>query len=162
FLDYSTKSGSRQTVTSLDGAAYRFGDRFSVSVKPSEGVRRQMAGGELANRDVSRTFAADNSRQSVTLKLGQEQIGVLSKERTGSNAFRVGFESRNVDLAQAAAARASTGRGLLSQRLAREPQFDGVIEVVGKNGATTTYARFGRSGEWIEFGADARTDITIA
>jgi hypothetical protein len=160
FADYSAGHSSRQAVISLDGASYRFADHSSVRVT-AENVRRQNVGGELANREVTRTIASSAQRQTVALKIGSEEIGIVAKDRTGANAFRVGFESRSVDLAQAVAARASNGKGSIARRLTSEPHFDGVVEVAGKSG-TSTYVRVGRTREWIEVAPDPVTDVTVA
>ncbi|HEU4766348.1 MAG TPA: hypothetical protein VFS77_03210, partial [Pyrinomonadaceae bacterium] len=124
------------TLAVVEGASYKFQpltpNRMAVTLTPKPEAALRTNYGTLATSKFEAVLANERNGLSVATKYGETGIGNLSVSRTG-NVFKIGWQSREVDLSQSLARKLSTSTAP-EKILAQDPNIESAISLSNGNG----------------------------
>lgn len=135
-VDYAPFKSADDVVQFVGGPKYKLtnltSNRLAITATPkSEAILRNRYG-DLASGNFQQVIANESKAFQIATKYGNTGVGDLSIARTG-NGFRIGWESRQVDLSHSLARKLSVSNAP-DELLATNPRVESAIKLAGEEG----------------------------
>ncbi len=135
-IDYAPLKSAENAIQTIEGASYKFQniaqERVLITSTPKSGSMLRTSAGDLTPGSFNHVLAEERAGLRVTAKYGETEIGNLTIGRSG-NGFKIGWESRDLDMSQSLARQMSSSAEP-ERLLANNPMINSAIKLNGNKG----------------------------